>query len=138
VPTPPNQTAADDGVGQYPTRALGEQPDPRFRRYTIEGIRDGFRIGFSHKVGVCSSLANMASAMERPEVASDYLVAGYNEGRVGGLLDLEEFQHVHRSCFGVIPTKGSPDANRWRLILDLSALEGASINDDLDSILPSL
>ena len=84
--------------------ALAEHPDPRFRRYIIEGIRDGFRIGFNHKVGVRSSPVNMGSAMEHSEVVGDYLVAECSEGRV-------EFPYVHTSRFGGIP-KGSPDANR--------------------------
>ena len=117
--------------------ALAEHPDPRFRRYIIEGIRDGFRIGFNHKVGVRSSSVNMGSAMDHPEVVGDYLAAECSEGRAVGPLDPEEFPYVHTSHFGVIP-KYSPDANRWRLIVDLSALEGASINEGIDSHLTSL
>ena len=94
-------------------------------------------IGFNHKVGVHSSPVNMGSAMDHPEVVGDYLAAEWSEGRVVRLLDPEEFPYVHTSRLGVIP-KGSPDANRWRLIVDLSAPEGASINDGIDSHLTSL
>ena len=104
--------------------ALAEHPDPRFRWYIIEGIReDSFRIGFNHKVGVRSSPLNMGSAMEHPEVVGDYLAVECSEGRVVGP---GGFSVCYTSRFGIIP-KGSPDANRWRLIVDLSAPEWASI-----------
>ena len=47
------------------------------------------------------------------------------------------FPQVHTSRFGVIP-KGPPEANKWRLIVDLSSPEGASINDGIGSHLTSL
>ena len=37
--------------------------------------------------------------------------------------------YVHASPFGVIPKKHKPD--RWRLILDLSAPDRASVNDGI-------
>jgi len=41
------------------------------------------------------------------------------------------------SRFRVIP-KGSPDAKKWQLIVNLSALEGASINNGINSHFTSL
>ena len=39
-------------------------------------------------------------------------------------------QDLHISSFGVIPKKGQPD--KWRLIVDLSSLQGQSVNDGID------
>ena len=103
----------------------------------MEGIRDGFRIGFDYKVRVRGSPANMASAIEHPEVVSDYLAGECSEGTVLGPLDPKDFPQVHTSRFRVIP-KGPPEANKWRLIVDLSSPEGASINDGIGSHLTSL
>ena len=43
---------------------------------------------------------------------------------------------IHCSAFGVIPKKHKP--NKWRLIVDLSAPEGHSINDGISKELASL
>ena len=43
---------------------------------------------------------------------------------------------IHCSAFGVIPKKHKP--NKWRLIVDLSAPEGHSINDSISKELASL
>ncbi len=76
-----------------------------------------------------SSPANMASALEHPEIVSEYLAKECSEGRVLGPLDPREFPYIQTSRFGVIP-KGS--TNKWRLIVDLSSPEGASVNDGID------
>ena len=59
-------------------------------------------------------------------VVRDYLLHECSQGRIIGPLDnsLRPFLQINR--FGVIPKKNS---NRWRLILDLSAPEGKSVND---------
>ena len=43
---------------------------------------------------------------------------------------------IHISPLGVIPKKNKP--GKWRLIVDLSALQGGIINDGIDSELSSL
>ena len=43
---------------------------------------------------------------------------------------------IHISPFGVIPKKNRP--NKWRLIVNLSALEGASVNDSIGKELASV
>jgi len=43
-----------------------------------------------------------------------------SEGRVIGLLNPEEFPYVPTNCFAIV-SKVPPDANKWRLIIDLSA-----------------
>ena len=65
------------------------------------------------------------SAREKPEVDRDYLSRECAEGRVLGPLDPGLYPRVQVSRFGVIP-KGS--TGKWRLIVDLSAPEGHSVN----------
>ena len=51
-----------------------------------------------------------------------------SEGRVLGPLDPSQYPAIQVSRFGVIP-KGS--SGKWRLIVDLSAPEGHSVNDGI-------
>ena len=57
-------------------------------------------------------------------------------GRVIGPLVRSEYPEVHISRFGVIPKNHQP--GKWRLIVDLSHPEGASINDGIEPELCSL
>ena len=70
----------------------------------------------------------MLSAMEKPKVVRDYLSKECAEGQVLGSLSPEAFPNMQISRIGVIP-KGS--TGKWRLIVDLSAPEGSSVNDNL-------
>ena len=116
-------------------RCLAEHPDQRFRAYIVNGIRFGFRIGYAYHHSPRKSRQNMPSALEKPEVIREYLAKECSEGRVLGPLDPSEFPYVHTSRFGVIP-KGSSE--KWRLIVDMSSPEGASINDGIPRELCSL
>ena len=53
-----------------------------------------------------------------------------------GPFDLEELPGLHINKFGVIPK--SNRIGKWRLILDLSSPEGASVNDGIQKELCSL
>ena len=110
-------------------RLLEDHPDQRFRRYIVGGIREGFRVGFHHECQLHKSNRNMVSATDHPEVIQEYLAEECSEGRVLGPLDADLFPFVQVSRFGVIP-KGS--SGKWRLIVDLSAPSGASVNDGID------
>ena len=104
-------------------RCLASHPDRRFRRYIVDGIRRGFRIGFdySHADYTRSSPNNMISAGDHPEVVGEYLAAECGAGRVLGPFDPARFPLVHTSRFGLIP-KGS--SGKWRLIVDMSSRGG--------------
>ena len=115
-------------------RALRNHPDQRFKDYIIGGIRHGFRLGFNYKTQCKAANRNMRSALERPQVVSEYLAAECAEGRVLGPLDPKEWKEVMVSSIGVIP-KGSWG---WRLIVDFSSPEGASVNEGIDTARCSL
>ena len=116
-------------------RSLEQHPDPRFRAYIANGIRFGFRVGYTYQHPCRTSSRNMPSALERPEVVREYLATECSEGRVLGPLDPTKFPQIHTSRFGVIP-KGS--TGRWRLIVDMSSPEGGSVNDGIPEELCSL
>ena len=108
---------------------LKDHPDGWFAEYIVRGIRDGFRIGFrGDRASLRAGRKNMMSAMDHPEVVESYLS---EEARLGRIMRInqEAIVMVHCSPFGVIPKKNR--INKWRLILDLSAPEGASVNDGI-------
>ena len=116
---------------------LAAHPERAYRDYLVDGIRDGFRVGYdySRSLAIRRSASNMLSAREKPEVVRDYLAKECADGRILGPLDPTQFPFVHTSRFGVIP-KGS--SGKWRLIVDMSAPEGASINDGISEAICSL
>ena len=116
-----------DGLEKHPDRCLAA--------YITNGVREGFRIGFRYQSHHCKrAKANMKSATEQADVVRSYLAEECALGRVIGPLDLDAWPDVQISRFGVIPKS----SGGWRLILDLSAPEGASVNDGVDADLCSL
>ena len=77
----------------------------------------------------------MKSALEHPDVVSDYLAEECSRGRVLSQFSPADLPEVHVSRFGVIH-KGK--SGKWRLIADLSAPEGKRVNDGIDPALCSL
>ena len=112
--------------------ALQDHPDAEFKSYLLRGFSGGFRIGFDEaKVSLRPAKSNMASAGEHPQVISSYLLEECEKGRVIGPVDSTTEKLVRQvSRFGVIPKGHTP--GKWRLIVDLSAPEGHSVNDGID------
>ncbi len=111
-------------------RELATHPDQKFARYVTQGIKQGFRVGFNHVAPLISSSSNMSSALEHPQVVSDYLQQEVTLNRmlVVPAADLPLI-HCHISPFGVIPKRSKP--GKWRLIVDLSSPSNASVNDGI-------
>ena len=115
---------------------LTNHPDSHFDDYIVQGIREGFRIGYNYTHHRCKAAkANMRLAGEHPEVVRDYIAKECSLWRLLGPFDPQALPGVHTSRFGVIP-KGN--SGNWRLILDLSAPEGFSVNDGIEPGLCSL
>ena len=75
--------------------------------YLLQGIRQGFWLGFGHgEVQLRSVSRNMQSAEDNAEVVEQYLVKECGLGRVIGPLALDDSVHVSR--FGVIPEPHQP------------------------------
>ena len=115
---------------------LTEHPDRRFVDYLTRDLREGFRIGCcASRHTLRSVLTNMSSAMLHPEVIQKYLQDEVEAKRVMEV-PLSMCGEIHISRFGAIPKKRQP--GRWRLIVDLSAPLGRSVNDFINPLLCSL
>ena len=120
-------------------RELASHPDGRFATWVCGGIEKGFRIGVSD-IGaeLRAAKGNMLSAMEHPQVVTEYIqgeLAAHHLLLVGPD-SAKNHPAIHTSPLGVIPKKGRP--NCWRLIMDLSAPQGHSVNDRIRKDLCSL
>ena len=118
-------------------RALSSHPDQAFSRCIVNGIRNGFRIGYNYGKGLLPLTAkkNMLSAQQHPEVIDSYITKEVSDRRILGPFP-SPGETIHTSPFGVIPKRHQE--NKWRLILDLSHPEGRSVNDGIDPALCSL
>ena len=127
--------AADPSEHAIPMGGVGmAHRDKRLRSYLVQGIQEGFQIGFSGTVQ-SKGAANMPSAAEKPQVIDDYPAEECSEGGVLGPLNRELFPQVHINRFGVIP-KGT--TGKLRLIVDMSSPSSLSVNDGIDKSLCSL
>ena len=110
-------------------KLLVNHPDRDFAGFVVRGIRHGFRIGYDYTSGKCrKSRGNLRSAAEHGEVVQCYIEKELAKGRLIGPLSTEATQRVHVNPFGVIPKK---EPGQWRLIVDLSAPRGGSVNDGI-------
>ena len=106
---------------------LSSHPDKEFYAHIISGIVNGFRIGYDCQGHCRSAKSNMPSARKSPGVVDNYLKVEIEEGLVLGPITQSDSLHINR--FGVIPKRHQ--TGKWRLIVDLSHPEGASINDGI-------
>lgn len=109
---------------------LACHPDQRLVSYVIEGLHQGFKLGFHHSFKLKSAKCNKPSALQHPSVNDDYLATKVSHNRVAGPFMVSPIPNLHVSSFGVIPKKGQP--GKWHSIIDLSAPEGGSVNGGID------
>lgn len=115
--------------------ALRQHPDRLFVEYILRGLELGFHIGFDATHSLQAASRNMVSAYATPQVVATYLQAECTLGRMLGPLQRLP-AGLMISKFGVIPKEHQVD--KWRLILDLSSPEGASVNDGISVDLSSV
>ena len=108
---------------------LCHHPNPDKVAYVVQGLRDGFHLGFNYSTSLKSATGNMASALLNPQVIDNYLQSEVQSGRVAGPFSQPPLPVLHMSRFGVIPKRHQP--GKWRLILDLSTPAGHSVNDGI-------
>ncbi len=112
---------------------LNYHPDQQYASYILNGIIQGFRIGFNYnEAPLCSASSNHPCATEHPEVIIKALTTEINAHRLFGPYDPKLFPYVHTSSLGAVPKKHS---EKWRLILDLSHPKLNSVNDGISPIL---
>ena len=101
-------------------------PNQHFVNALINGLRYGFHIGFSSpRFTVC--VPNRPSALEHKEVVSAAIAKEVERGLTVGPFSTPPFPVFACSPLGCVPKK--PDS--LRLILDLSAPAGFSVNDGI-------
>ena len=52
---------------------LANHPDQSFAAYVVNGIKQGFRVGYDRANTYASCISNMVSALQHPDVVADYL-----------------------------------------------------------------
>ena len=73
----------------------------------------------------------MRSALQNRDVVEQYLAREVSLGMVAGPFTSSPFvRPLHTNRFGVISRRGRP--GKWRLIVDLSFPQEASVNDGID------
>jgi len=97
----------------------------------LQGIKEGFNLGFDASVSLKAAKKNKPSAYQHAAVIDAYLGNEVKLGRVAGPFDSSPIHPLQISSFGVIPKKGQP--GKWRLIIDLSSPSGHSVNDGIDA-----
>ncbi len=118
-------------------RQLQHHPDAKYRRYILDGIQQGFRIGFRYGGHSCQAAKkNMRSALDNTEVVDQYLAKEVGLKRVVGPIATSMLPEAMISSFGVIPKPHQPV--KYRLILDLSRPKGSSVNDGIEPEVCSL
>ena len=109
-------------VVSVPT-GVGQLPWSGSSCFRLNGLRDGFHIGFEAlSVSLRSSSSNMRLAFDHPSVIDAYLQNEVSCGRVAGPFSTPPFTDLHISRFGVVPKNNQP--GKWCLILDLSSPDG--------------
>ena len=109
---------------------LANHPNKLWVDSLISGLKEGVRIGFTAKGNCRPAKSNLLSADSHPEGVKGYLEAEAAAGRVAGPFSLDELpSEVMFNRIGVIPKANKP--GKWRLIVDLSFPQGASVNDGI-------
>ena len=80
--------------------------DQSFVTYVLDGLQNGFRVGFNPAlVSLKSATQNMSSASLQPSVIDDYLSTELAKGRIAGPFSSLPLPHLLISRFGVIRKK---------------------------------
>ena len=107
-------------------------PDQCFAAFMRRSISSGFRLGFNPASPLRASKSNSPSATSLSAKVDEYL---RDEVEAGNLNRVAESPSIHISPIGFIPNINKP--GRYRLIVNLSAPEGASVNNGISSVASS-
>ena len=92
-------------------------PDKRYVRYILQGIEEGFRIGFNNSQVLQSTSSNLSTP--HPSIISDYLSNEVSLNRMWKYPHNAIPKVIHISPVGAIPKRNKP--GKYRLIMDLSS-----------------
>ena len=113
---------------------LLRHPDKEFAAFMRRGLTHGFRIGFDHKCPLRPAPNNFPSVSDNPTTVDQYIHVS-SEVAAGHLM-VSSSPHTRWNPIGIIPKPHQP--GKFRLIADLSAPHGNSVNDGIDLDLCSL
>ena len=116
--------------------ALKFHPDQVFAAYILQGIWQGFRVGFNREQHPVPARRNTPSAGEHADVVEQYLSKEISAGRISGPFPIGTVRGLQINRMGVIPKGHTP--GKWRLITALAFPPLASVNDGIDRELSSL
>ena len=116
------------------TLELSDHPDREFFKFILDGITNGFRIGFNRSQQLQPAATNLQCT--KPQIVTEYLGREVALNRMWRCPTGYLPKGIHISPVGLIPKKNKPD--KWRMIVDLLAPRGMSVNDGIDSELSSL
>ena len=119
-------------------QALSEYPNQQLIQFFLQGISQGFRIGYSYhtRSNLKSVRKNLEGARQHPQVVDEYLSKEIRLNRIAGPYCKSKLPSIQISRFGVIPKRHQQ--NSWRLIIDLSHPETNSVNDGIPKVLCGL
>ena len=102
-----------------------------------EGLNTGFHIGFSSRyIHPPSRVVNHPSSLANEQIVQERITSEKEAGRLLGPVPNHLKPLIHVSPLGLVPK--SHQANKWRLIVDLSHPVGGSVNDGISPSLCSL
>ena len=113
---------------------LSSHHDAQFVSYILDGLKWGFRLGFSWSNPLNSTEKNNPSSREHGDAIDEYLQKEMRAGNLVGPISsrvLTNGQHLHVNRIGVVP-KGY-NTGKWRVITDLSFPRGQSVNDGINA-----
>lgn len=116
---------------------LAQHPDQVFAAFVFRGLSFGFHVGFNRQSTQLRSRGkNHPSSISNWATVDAHVQLEVGLGRLVGPVS-PLFSHlIHTSPIGLIPK--AHQLNKWRLIVDLSAPQGHSINSGINSELCSL
>ena len=117
------------------TPFLRSHPDQRLAAFLHRGIAFGFRIGFNPSQLLRPGGSNHQSVALNPEAVSRYIDVEVSQGKLRPCSPSEN-PPIHISPIGIVPKSGQ--LGKFRLIVDLSFPQQASVNDRIDPSLCSL
>ena len=116
------------------TLELSDHPDREFSKFILEGIANGFLIGFNRSQQLQPAATNLQRT--KPQIVTEYLDREVALNRMWRCPTGYLPKGIHISPIGLIPKKNKP--GKWRMIVDLSAPRGMNVNDGIDAELSSL
>ena len=113
---------------------LSSHHNAQFVSYILDGLRWGFRLGFSWSNPLNSTERNNHFSQECGDAIDEYIQKEMQAGNLVGPISshvLTNGQHLHVNRIGVVP-KGY-NMGKWQVIIDFSFPRGLSVNDGINA-----